>query len=242
MNIRAIRWSVVIPWALLGVVLSCGGAAIAPATSPPQASTGTFTSIDTQEIVLRGKDGKVRGKLTGESLSLSDSAGNKVDVALGAAAMVTLTSASGGFKVALHADNENAGVFVVTSGNIGMFSVSEKTADLTLTAAGRKISAGIETERPLADLEFFDANDKRRASFGLNSNGEPRVSLYDENETRRLYGILTEDVPVLDLNDKTGAAAVELFGSDAKRGSGVSFTHNAHTSNVGIGADGKPLR
>jgi hypothetical protein len=175
-------------------------------------------------------------------LSLSDSAGNKLEIALDAAAKVELTSADGAFKVALLADAESAGVFVVTSGNLALLGVDKKAADMTVSAGGRKISAGVETERPLADLEFFDAGDKRRASFGLNSNGEPRLSLYDDTETRRLYGILTEGVAMLLLNDKAGAAAVELFGADDKRGSGVTFTHSARATSVGLGADGKPLR
>jgi len=224
MNLRSIRWREVIPWTVLGVVLSCGGAQIAPATAPPPAAggNGTFKSIEVEEIVLRGKDGKVRGKLTGQSLELSN--------------------ADGGFKIVLSAEAETAIVAVVRDDKVAMLSIDKDSSDMSVAAGGRKIVAGVETERPLADLEVFDASDKRRASFGLNSNGEPRLSLYDANETRRLYGIVTDDVPLLDFNDKSGVSALQLFGADGTRGSGMSATHNAKTTNVGVGLDGKPLR
>jgi len=213
----SIRWREVIPWSALVIVLSCGGATIAPATTP----TGPVKTLDVEEIVLRGKDGQVRGKLTGESLQLSDAAGNTLDIALGETSKVQLTS---------------------PTGTVAMIAIDKDVSTMSLHAGGRSIAAGGETGRPLADLEVFDANNKRRASFGLNSNGDPRVSLYDANETRRLYGILVDDVTLLDLNDKSGAAALELFGADATRGSGMSVTHNAKTTSVGVGADGKPLR
>lgn len=234
----SIRWREVIPWSALVIVLSCGGATIAPSTTP----TGPVKTIDVEEIVLRGKDGQVRGRLTGESLSLSDAAGNKLDIALGASSKVELTSAAGGFKVLLAAEAESALVSVVRGDKVAMLAIDKDVSTMSLHAGGRSLSGGVESGRPLADLEVFDANNKRRASFGLNSNGDPRLSLYDANETRRLYGILIDDVTLLDLNDKSGAAALELFGADAARGSGMSVTHNAKTTNVGVGVDGKPLK
>jgi hypothetical protein len=213
----SIRWREVIPWSALVIVLSCGGATIAPATTP----AGPVKSLEVEEIVLRGKDGQVRGKLTGESLSLSDAAGNKLDISLGESSNVSLTS---------------------PTGVVAMLAIDKDVSTMSLSAGGRSLAAGVETHRPLADLEVFDADNKRRASFGLNSNGDPRVSLYDANETRRMYGILIDDVTILDLNDKSGAAAVELFGADGTRGSGMSVTHDAKTTSVGVGVDGKPLR
>lgn len=218
MSKPSIRWREVVPWTLLGVVLSCGGAAIAPATAP---TANKFTSLETEELVLRGKDGAVRGKMTADGLALIDPAGNSVEISVGETAAVTVRSASG---------------------NGAMIAVDQATGTLLLSAGGRKIAAGVETERPLADIEVFDANDKRRVSLGLNSNGDPRISLYDAAETRRLYGILFDDVALLHLNDKSGDPAVELFGADAARGSGVSVTHAAKTTNMGVGTDGKPLR
>jgi hypothetical protein len=244
MNIRSIRWRDVVPWTLLGIVLSCGGAAIAPATSTSPASGGAAAiarSLDVDEIVLRGKDGTVRGKLTGDSLTLSDAAGNKLEIALGAASKVALTSAAG-FSVALAADDKTAMVTVFQDDRTGMLAIDKESTTMSIGAGGRTISAGVETARPLADIEMFDANGKRRASFGLNSNGDPRVSLYDAAENRRLYGILTEDVAVLDLNDKTGASAVQLLGADPKLGSGMTVTQGTKTSRIGLGTDGKPLK
>jgi hypothetical protein len=244
MKIRSVRWSEVVPWTLLGVVLSCGGAAIAPATSSSPATGGSAAiprSLDVDEIVLRGKDGAVRGKLTGDSLTLSDGAGNKLDISLGAASKVQLTNAAG-FSIALAADEKAALVTVFQDDRTAVLGLDKESSTMTLTAGGRTMSAGVETGRPLADIEMFDANGKRRASFGLNSNGDPRVSLYDAAENRRLYGILIDDVTVLDLNDKTGASVVQLLGADPKLGSGMTVTQGTKTSRIGLGVDGKPLK
>lgn len=212
-----------------------------PVASSPAAQT-SFETIEAQQIVLKGKDGKVHGTLTGESLSLSDAKGNKIDISLGESAKIILSNPAGDMKVILGTDPETGVIAVGGNGNAVTLQAAKETTEMMVTSGGRKIVAAVESGRPLADLEVFDANDKRRASFGLNSNGDPRMSLYDANETRRIYGILTDDVPLLDLNDKTGAATVELFGADDKRGAGLTVNHKARTANLGIGADGKPVK
>lgn len=241
---KSIPWNTVIPWSALVVVLACGAARVAPvAPAPPAAAPQTsFKTLDAEEIILHGKDGAVRGKLTGESLSLSDASGNKVEVVLGTSTKVTLTNAKGDIAVALDASADDGAIAVIHDDKLAMLSVAADGTDLQLVAGGRKIVGGVETARPLADLEMFDAAGKRRSSFGLNSNGDPRLSLYDANETRRIYGILTDDVAVLDLNDNKGAAAVEVFGADPARGSGVNATSAAKTVSMGVDLKGKPLK
>jgi hypothetical protein len=240
MNIRSIPWREVVPWTALVAVLSCGSKTVAPVTPANQTS---FKSLETEEIVLRGKDGTPRGRLTADNLVLSDAVGNMVAIALdGKTAKIVVSNAKTDFGIIITAEAEASSVLVTAAGKSASLSLTKEGADISVSAAGRRITAGVDVEHPQADLEFFDANEKRRVSVGLNSNGDPRISLYDANQTRRFYGILFEDVAMLDLNNKMGDAAVELFGADAKRGSGMSVVHPSKTTNVGLGPDGKPLK
>lgn len=242
MHSHRVPWREVVPWVALLVVFSCAGAK-APVTAPAAVDRQRVRSLETDEIILTGKDGKPRGKLTADGLSLSDEAGNTVTVSLGKSAKVELTGAGSAYQVILEALPKSASLGVVGAGNVALLGVDPDSGALTVSAGKRTLHAAVEANRPLADLEVFDSEGRRRASFGLNSNGEPRFSLYDTAETRRIYGILTGDVPVIDLNNRAGEAVVELLGGDPKLGSGLNvYNGTTPVVRVGAGPDGKPLR
>lgn len=234
------------PWALLCVVLSCAGTSVPPVT-PGAPAPGAAASPDrldvksvaVEELVIKGKDGKPRGKLTADGLTLADANGNTIAITLGDTSTIVVAGSGGAFKVELAAGAKLATVSTAGGGSVAGLGVQENGSVMALGANKRRLVAGVEDKG--ADLEMFDDSDKRRASFGLNSNGQPRLALYDSAENRRLYGILDADgAPVLDFNDKTGQPAVMIYGADAKVGSGMVVMHgNKPAATFGVGTNGK---